>query len=238
MEDCWAKDDANCEMGGPSVDQCRGQCLVVDEVNGGYCLDEQRRRYSCLASGGYVCANGYAQPNSTCVEQTQAVQECSRMIPCWTLCDQGDVGCSSDRDSCIQKCDQDFASLDELSICGAYYNQLVSCWGRQESLNCDGPRPSLEGCEAEVVQVGECIESRDETCDGFCWTAEALGCGDGCLAPCQARAADSQCGNDYERIIDCAIDRRALNMECDGDQPVATVDCVSDVREYEACLSQ
>ena len=49
---CEARTDASCEMNIGSLDQCLAQCLVIDEANRGYCLDEQTAHFACTASGG------------------------------------------------------------------------------------------------------------------------------------------------------------------------------------------
>jgi len=236
MSDCQAKWDADCPAGFPSLDQCNGQCLIIDEINGGYCHDEQRAQYNCLAGGGYSCGvNDYAQPNSTCVVESQALQVCNQQVPCWTLCDQGEYGCSADRDSCVQKCDEDFAQFEDF-LCANYYNQLLTCWGQQETLDCQGGKPSLAGCGPQVAEIGDCLDRYGETCDGFCWAAEQLGCGTGCQASCTDNDEDVSCSYEWGRIIDCALGNRELYMRCDGDVAVPTGECASEVQNYDDCV--
>ena len=71
-----------------SLDQCLGQCLIIDEVNNGYCLDEQREQYACLAAGGYTCVSGYPQPEATCISELTALSQCQQLAPCRMFCEQ------------------------------------------------------------------------------------------------------------------------------------------------------
>ena len=236
MRDCQARWDAACEMDIQSLDQCNAQCLIIDEANGGYCNGEQRAQYACLAAGGYSCVNGYARADSTCVLEQTAVSECAQHIPCWRLCDDTDGLCAADRDACVQDCDEDLAQLNDIA-CSHYYNQLLSCWGQQEPLVCQGDRPTIEPCRSQAAEVADCMNNRQMPCEGFCWAAGMLGCGDGCLATCQPRLDDPACGYEYERLLDCALSYNDLYLQCVNGTPAVTAECQGEITNYQSCIA-
>jgi len=235
MRDCEARHAADCEMPIGSLDQCRGQCLIVDEVQNGYCLDERREHYDCLADGGYTCVSGYPQPQSTCIAQSQALAMCNQESPCRSYCDAIDgMSCAPEGD-CFESCRADEQGFEE-AICGVYYTQLVSCWGQQPS--CEGDRPSIAGCERQVAQVADCIGLRTGECEGFCWAAGMLGCAaQDCVEQCTPKLEDAACGYRYRRLLDCSYESYdGLYLECVDGEPTPTSGCQSEAMEYDSCM--
>lgn len=237
MQDCEARIAADCEMNTFSLDQCAAQCLVVDEQNRGYCLDELRERYSCLADGGYSCVTGYASPKSTCIAESQALNDCSVDIPCLDFCDQTGGGCATDEAACVTDCQGQMDAM-QLSSCYSDYTILLNCWATQTAeFSCQDGLATVGDCGQWIARTADCVGRRGESCDGWCWAAETLGCGDGCAEDCAAKIADSSCGYYFESVISCAIERSDLQLECSDGVPAATADCASDVMNYESCIT-
>lgn len=233
---CEARQDAACGMNTGTLDQCLAQCLVIDEANFGYCLKEQTAQYACLASGGYSCVSGYAQPKSTCTSETQALSLCGQKIPCWRFCAKAAGQCAPEGDECLTTCMAEQSGYKD-AICGVYYSQLLSCWG--QSLTCDGDRPAIGQCGASVAAVADCIGRRNHACDGYCWAAERMGCGsDSCLASCHEKADDSTCGRYYINLIECGYESRELNLECkDGEAVSKSAACSTQEKQYTDCTA-
>jgi hypothetical protein len=231
---CEARKAAECEMDIGSLDQCNAQCLIADEVNNGYCLDEQRAQYACLASGGYACIQGYPQQKATCTSETLALSQCHQGAPCRTFCEQAAGVCAPDGDACITACDDMQNGFDE-AFCSIHYMQLLSCWNRNGA--CDGDRPTVQPCLAEVSEVADCLGRRTHECDGYCWAADQLGCGaSDCVETCMARADEVSCGSYYRRIIDCTIGSRQIGFACeDGEPEPDAVLCGSDIMQWQTC---
>jgi hypothetical protein len=219
-----------------SLDQCLAQCLIIDEVGRGYCLDEQTAQYACLASGGYTCVSGYPQPKATCLPERQAVATCSQMTPCREFCAKAEGECAPEGDACVKSCLDEQKSYKD-AICGVYYTQLLSCWGQK--LTCAEGKPAIGECSAQASQVAECIASRNHECDGYCWAAEALGCGSAnCVSGCKAKSDESRCGSYYRRIIDCTFDSRMLALSCQNGEPVpSATTCMSQIQQYTDCMA-
>jgi hypothetical protein len=234
IADCEAKHQASCEMNIGSLDQCMGQCLVVDEINDGYCLSERRAQYECLAAGGYTCVNGYPQPQSTCIAENQALATCNQESPCRRFCDEVEgMSCAPDGD-CFESCRTQEQGFDN-QVCSFDYSRLLSCWSAD--LSCDGDRPAVNGCGAQVAGVADCIGLRTGECEGYCWAAETLGCGsDDCVETCTPKLEDAACGYLYRRLLDCTYDDYDdIDLECVDGEPTPGADCESEVTEYAAC---
>lgn len=231
---CEARKAAACEMDIGSLDQCLAQCLVVDEVNSGYCLDEQRAHYACLASGGYSCISGYPQQKATCAAESLALAECNQQAPCRTFCEQAAGQCAPSGEGCVTSCNETKGGFED-AICGIYYTQLLSCWNRNGA--CDGDRPAIEPCRAEVSEVADCIALRSHECDGFCWAADQLGCGSSdCVSSCMTKTEEVSCGSYYRRVIDCTVGSRELLLACEGGEPTPdALRCESDITQWETC---
>jgi hypothetical protein len=233
---CEARAEASCAMNVGSLDQCLGQCLVIDEAQRGFCLDEQTAHYACMASGGYTCVSGYPQPKSTCIAEAQALSTCSQMTPCRDFCAKAAGECAPEGDECVTSCMDEQAGFQD-AICGIYYTQLLSCWGQK--LTCADGKPLVGECGSQVAQVADCIGGRNHACDGFCWAAEALGCGaDDCVTTCKAKADATSCGSYYRRVIECAYDSRELVLSCVAGTPTPdATKCMSDIQQYEMCMT-
>jgi hypothetical protein len=235
IKNCQARQNAACSMNIGSLDQCMGQCLVIDEQSYGYCLDEQTAQYACLASGGYTCVSGYPQPKSTCVTESQALSSCSQKIPCRRFCARAAGQCAPEGDACVTACIAEQSSFAD-AICGVYYSQLLSCWGM--SLTCDGDAPAVAPCGPYVAEVADCIGRRNHECDGICWAAERLGCGsDSCVTSCREKADATSCGSYYRSYLDCAFSSNALQLECVDGAPVPTAACASQQQQYTSCMA-
>jgi hypothetical protein len=234
MLNCEARHGAACEMNIGSLDQCRGQCLIADEISYGYCLPEQRAQQSCLASGGYTCVSGYPQPKSTCIAEAQALAQCNQLTPCRMFCEQAAGNCAPSGEQCVEDC-RDKQTGFEDATCGIYYGQLLNCWSR--GLECDGDVPAVGDCGPQLAQVADCIERRNEPCDGFCWAAEQLGCGSSeCVSECEANIDVSICGSYYRSVLSCAFGSRELNVICeDGNAVPDPTACASQIEQFESC---
>jgi hypothetical protein len=236
--DCMARNDAACEMNIGSLDQCLGQCLVIDESNHGYCLDEMTARYACLASGGYSCVSGYPQPKATCLPEAQALATCSQMTPCRMFCDKAAGTCAPAGDECMVQC-MEQTSMFEDAICGIYYTQLISCWGTD--LSCENGKPAVGKCGSAVAEVADCVGRRNEACDGFCWAADALGCAPAdCVTACKVKTSDSNCGSYYRSLIECSYEYsgQGLALSCVGGEPTPDpTECMSQKQQYDMCMA-
>lgn len=235
--DCEAKHAVSCEVGFGSLDQCRGSCLIVDEQSP-YCLEERTAQYDCLAAGGYTCASGYPQPKSTCIAEATALNECTQRAPCRGFCERAEGECAaSGQAACVTECEEKLSGFDD-SLCTHYYSQLLTCWGT--NLECADGRPSVVGCEYQFSEVADCVGRRTHDCDGYCWAAEALGCGsETCVADCKAKYDESYCGYMYRNVLDCAYGNsgsNALNMSCESGELVLGSACDSAVQQFDACV--
>ena len=232
---CEARKAAACEMDIGTLDQCLAQCLIVDETSDGYCHDEQRVHYACLASGGYSCISGYPQQKATCTAESIALAQCNQGAPCRAFCDLAAGQCAPSGDACLTACNDMQAGFDD-AICGIYYTQLLSCWNRNGA--CEGEVTALEPCRAEVSGVADCIASRSEECEGFCWAADQLGCGSSdCVETCQPKTEHPSCGSYYRQVIDCTLGSRELFLDCEGGEPTPdAVECASSLMQWETCM--
>jgi hypothetical protein len=232
---CEARTDASCEMNIGSLDQCLAQCLVIDEANRGYCLDEQTAHFACMASGGYTCVSGYPQPKSTCVAEAQALSSCSQMTPCREFCARAAGECAPEGDECVTSCMEEQGSFGD-ALCGIYYTQLLACWGQK--LSCVDGKPAIGECGAQAAEIADCVARRNHECDGFCWAAEALGCGAAdCVSTCKAKADQTTCGSYYRRVMECTYGNRALALSCEDGAPTPNATtCASDIMQYETCM--
>lgn len=234
--DCMARDAADCEMD-LSLDQCLGQCLVIDEINHGYCLEENTDRYSCLAEGGYTCVSGYPQPESTCIAELTAMSQCQQLVPCRMYCDRFGGDCAPEGEECVTECQETQNGFAD-GICGHYYSQLLYCW-TQDQAQCDGDRPAIGNCGPQVAEIADCIALRNTDCEGYCWAAEMLGCGSAdCATDCQAKIDNSSCGSYYRNVIDCSIGSRELNVSCEGGELVPNeTACMSQIDQFDTCMA-
>ncbi|HKP60204.1 MAG TPA: hypothetical protein VJV78_25945 [Polyangiales bacterium] len=235
MKNCEARLNASCPMNTGSLDQCRAQCLIIDEQNYGYCLEEQTAQYACLASGGYTCVSGYPQQKSTCVTESQALSTCNQKAPCRRFCEKAAGKCAPAGDQCLTTCLDEQKSFSD-AICNIYYTQLVSCWG--QNLTCNGDIPTVAPCGPAAAQVADCVARRNHACDGFCWLAGALGCGsDSCVSSCKAKADETTCGRYYRSLVECSYRSNATNMTCEAGEPTPTSACNSERDQYTKCMN-
>jgi hypothetical protein len=231
--DCEAKHEAGCEMPIGSLDQCMGQCLVIDEYGHGYCAVEQRAHYACLAAGGYTCAAGYPQPKATCIAEATALSLCNQEVPCRRFCDVAKGRCAPGGSMCFETCSAEKTGFDDL-ICSFDYDRLLTCWSND--LVCNGSRPAVTGCEEAVAEIADCIGRRQTYCDGYCWALNILGCGTSdCAASCTEKSEHPSCGYRYEGLLRCAY-QSSLNVTCESGDPVFGVECDSNVQDYDTCI--
>lgn len=235
IADCESKHAAGCEMQiGGSLDQCMGQCLVIDEYGYGYCRVEQRHHYACLAAGGYTCAAGYPQPKSTCIAEATELAACNQKIPCRRFCDVAEGRCAPGGAMCFETCSATKSGFDDL-ICSYNYDSLLMCW--TNDLVCDGARPSVVGCEESVAEIADCVGRRQTECDGYCTALDLLGCGSPtCVASCTTKTEQPMCGYRYESLLRCAVQSNALQVSCEAGKPVFAVECDSMKQEYDTCV--
>ena len=230
---CEARHNAACSMNTGSLDQCLGQCLVADEANAGYCWPEYTRHYACLAAGGYTCVSGYPQPKSTCISESQALSMCVAKVPCQRFCARAQGQCAPSGTDCMSACTMEQNGFED-AICGVYYQQLLSCWG--QSLTCDGERPAIAPCGAQLAEVADCLSRRQDACEGFCWTAQRAGCGsEQCLTECRAKLNESRCGSSYRNLIECTFENRAVQLTCEAGVPTPATQCASQATQYDTC---
>ena len=235
---CEARAEASCEMNVGSLDQCLAQCLIADEALRGYCLEEQTAHFACQASGGYTCVSGYPQPKSTCSNEALALGKCGAMRPCREYCAITAGACAPEgEDECLESCLGEQSGF-AVSGCGAYYPQLLSCWGQK--LTCANGKPVIGECQSQAAQIADCIGGRAHECDGFCWAADALGCGsDDCVTTCKAKADEARCGSYYGRLVECTYRSRTLALTCEGGTPTPNATTYSsEIQQYESCVLQ
>lgn len=234
--DCEARHAASCSMNIGSLDQCLAQCLIIDEANQGFCLEEQTDLYACRASGGYACVSGYPQPKATCIVEAQAVSQCSQKAPCRRLCERKASVCGDENPDCESECLAEQNGFED-AICGIYYTQLVTCWG--QNLVCEEGSVNAAMCGGAISEVADCIGRRNTDCDGFCWAAELIGCGsESCVEDCKAKIDETSCGHYYRSVIDCAIGSHMLNVSCEDGEPIpSTTGCSSQIQQYESCMN-
>jgi len=235
ISDCEARQVPACTMNLGSLDQCMAQCLIIDEANQGYCLEEQTDLYACRASGGYSCVSGYPMPKATCLMEAQEVSKCSLDLPCRRYCDMSEAACTPDGEECLANCRAQQTGFEDLS-CMFDYNQLLACWTQNGT--CQTDQPAAEPCAEMVAEVADCIASRNHACDGFCWAAELLGCGsEDCVSTCMATSESSTiCGSYYRNLMSCTFQSRDLRLACVDGVPTPTAECDSAAMQYESCM--
>lgn len=234
IADCEAKHAVACEMPFGSLDQCMGQCLVIDEYGHGYCRVEQRFHYACLAAGGYTCAAGYPQPKATCIAEATALSTCNQQVPCRHFCDVAKGRCAPGGSMCFETCTATKTGFEDL-ICGYNYDSLLTCW--TNDLVCDGDQPSIVGCEEHVAEIADCVGRRQTECDGYCWALDLLGCGSPtCVTSCTTKTEQPTCGYRYESLLRCAVQSNTLQVSCEAGKPVFGVECDSAKQEYDTCV--
>ena len=127
--------------------------------------------------------------------------------------------------------------------CQAYsclhdWHQLLNCWSWDDGFSCNGDMPAVGACDEEVGDLADCM-NREESCQGFCWVADLLGCGEGCLADCQAKSAHDFCGWDHDRLVECAADYDGVHISCEAGKPVIDDQhCLSDRQDWQDCLDR
>lgn len=218
-----------CSTTGVTVEQCKSACPYQEQQLGGYCVAEYTAAFECTSLGGFECVNGNAVPKNACIAENSALQQCQTTAGCERFCDNGGDACSSG--DCIDTCESDKA---ELGDCSFEYDGLLTCYA-QTGVECDGDIPSPAGCTEPILRVGDCLTNfGEDLCAGWCWAADRLGCGEGCLADCEEKIADPTCGSDFASIIDCGLFFDAAG--CSGSELVAT-DCEFEVDNYESCIA-
>lgn len=124
----------------------------------------------------------------------------------------------------------------EDAICDYYYSSLVACWGRE--LVCNGDIPAVEPCGTQAAEVADCVARRGDECGGFCWAAEALGCGSAdCITACHTKADETSCGSYYRSMLECTYDNRALQMTCENGEPTPSSECDAATMQYTTCVA-
>jgi hypothetical protein len=86
--------------------------------------------------------------------------------------------------------------------------------------------------------VADCIGRRQHACDGYCWVAEALGCGsDTCAQACRTKAGETTCGRYYRSLVERAFEHNMIQMTCEAGEPTLSSACASEKEQYTKCMS-
>ena len=233
--DCEAQFATECAPVNQNVLTCKLSCAVATVQLGEFCLGEYRDVVQCRADGGYDCAYEYPTPRSTCATEQVAYTECLGDLGCKRWCaDAVAGGCGgASVEGCIDTC---LAHKDGMpEYCGVYLDGYRLCEA-QLGIECVGGVPTTSGdCGHAAARVGECINDEvDDVCLGYCWVADEIGCGGGCMADCSSRLSDATCGERFASLVDCEL--RHGDFVCTDGRLTGIDICDYENTEYEACL--
>ncbi len=231
---CDAVGEVDCGGQQLSAAQCRAACPYLHDQLDGLCIAEYTAVFDCAADGSFQCHGDAVVPASGCVAEAQDLFECTEDLECKRYCREVvAAGCGGVSEaSCVSACRDELAAYDE-AWCEREYDGILACHSEQ-GVECVDGAPSPAGCEEPIVEMGECL-GYDDLCEGWCWVADALGCGEGCLAECRGKVENSSCGYAYESVLRCQL--RADSASCEDGQLDTDEDCAHDQEWYEECLS-
>ena len=233
---CEASSTANC--GGLTLTQCQAGCSLFPEQLGGFCIAEYTDTFECASQGTFTCQEETPIPNNTaCASAAQALVACMDGLECKRFCAEAiAAGCGGGTEQhCLNTCEADLERYDDIGGCDSDYERVLECWS-DGGVTCDGDRPDSQGCEDDILRMGECLQyDVGGICAGYCWAADHLGCGDGCQADCDTKVADSTCGFDYEQLLACHLRSGAT---CSGDTLSSAEFCDYEQERYDTCMAQ
>lgn len=233
--DCMAQFTGGCPPKGMSEHDCELVCESATLSLGDFCLAEVRDFHRCRAAGGYDCVQDYATPRSMCDAENQAYAACAQDIGCKRYCAQViALGCSdSELDTCVQSCITEDRAIPE--SCGVGTEAIESCQATSGGV-CEGNGLSTpDTCVSTVQRVAACLGETDD-CDGWCFTAQWLGCGAAdCASTCSQKKSDPACGSAYDAVLQCEALFNAA--ECHGGTLSDNGSCQQQVATYQACIA-
>lgn len=214
--------------------QCKAGCPLAEEQLGSQCIAEYTAALQCAAQGGFECYEETPIPLATCGSEGIALAECMDGADCRAYCEAAtEAGCGGESEAaCVASCEQELESYEEPPYCDFEYEDVLRCYGR-EDLTCVDGRATSEACTRELLDMGDCL-SRDDSCAGWCWVADELGCGDGCEAECRSRSDDSACGFEYEELLRCQL--WAGGASCQDGALISDDACTYENERYDECL--
>jgi hypothetical protein len=219
---------------------CEANCVAQTAQLGDFCLREYADFVKCQADGGHTCANDIPYPNSTCAGQQAALNQCIQHLGCKRDCQVSiELGCTTETQAaCTEACIEDVTGPDG-SSCVGYREQIAMCRATQANPTCNGDEVlTPAACAHWVLEVGSCVQEESMSyCDGWCYAANALGCGgEDCDADCAAKAADETCGMAWNEMMDCAL--FFGDAACTEDMGLmANGICDSEVQTYTTCMA-
>jgi hypothetical protein len=189
---------------------CEANCVAQTAQLGDFCLREYADYVRCQADGGHTCVQSTPYPNSTCAGQQLAFSQCAQHLGCKRDCKVSiELGCTSEtHEACTEACIADVSNLPGSGACGVYREQIAMCRATQVNPTCNGDEVlTPAACSYWVLEVASCVQDESMSyCDGWCYAANALGCGgDDCAADCAAKVADETCGMAWNEMMDCAL---------------------------------
>jgi len=232
---CDATFSGECPIAGLDVDQCKRACPYLDEQLGGYCVPEYTTALECTVDGGFTCTENGPLPNEPCPEPNQALVECTAKASCQRYCKAAaSEGCppGGTISACVSDCNE---IRDALGVCSTRYDLYLQC-SYSFGLTCSAGEPTSEVCDEDLVDIGACLASNVDACEGYCFSTELLGCDDAaaCMTSCESsRDADAGCTQAYEDWLECVV--VDFEPSCDGGQLDAS-GCDYDRGVYESCL--
>ena len=233
--DCEAKFATECAPTNQNVLTCKLSCASATLQLGEFCLEEYTTVVQCRADGGYDCVNGYPVAKSTCAAEQATYTECTTDLGCKRLCKWAvDESCGETSfDACLTACVDEKNALPQ--YCQYYVNGIHMC-EVQSGLECvEDEATTLGDCSYQALSAGECIaDETEDLCAGWCWSAEALGCGDGCSTDCQAKLSDETCGTAFDDVIDCGLLHN--DAQCQDGTLVGIDICASQQMTYDTCV--
>lgn len=240
--DCDQQFALECAPKNTNTLTCQLTCAAATTQLGDFCLTEYHELIACRAAGGYDCVSDNPYPRSTCAKEQLAFSQCSQQIGCKRACQlKLQLGCSDESfASCVDTCAQPHPVVENASssICPVYYQQIAYCKA-QYATACDGDELELPTqCRSNILQVAECVENHSsQSCAGWCWASEQLGCApENCEEDCAAKKADTTCGRDYERLLDCTM-RRGNEVTCtENGLETTSSSCQSEAERYQTCV--
>jgi len=142
-------------------------------------------------------------------------------------------GCGgADLAACEASCTAERETYAEY-FCDFEYDDLLLCWG-ESGLMCLDDQPGAGNCGSEVLEVGDCLTFDLPVCEAYCWASDRFGCSEGCQADCEPKVADTNCGRDYEDLLECVL--RGYEAMC-IDGALTSSDCEYEQETYATCLA-
>jgi hypothetical protein len=226
--------DPSCPSPNLTLEDCKRVCPAASAQLGGYCVQEHTDAFECIAAGGITCSENGPIPVATCPEENQALLTCQGEAACDRFCNTVDSsGCApgGSADACTEQCN---ALRADLGLCASRYELYLQC-ATSFGVGCVDGEPFSAECDEDQWDVGSCVASVIDPCQGYCFNFEAIGCGD-------AAACESTCTSERDSVPACAETHSAWvtcvaedwEATC-GPEGLVSLACDVQRQEYTTC---